>query len=145
MSEVRRYEFDENGVCYHKEDGPFVSFEDYARLKAESQSYKKAVTICVDSVIDERNSLKAEVQRLRSSSFVTAVPCEEYDKLKAENERLNERLNRHIEINDELDARCSRLRKAGDWMFNAIILNSDKDIEQGMKAWNAAKDGKPSE
>lgn len=27
---VKRYEFDENGVCYQKDDGPFVSWSDYA-------------------------------------------------------------------------------------------------------------------
>ena len=32
--------------------------------------------------------LKAEVERLRASSFVTAVPVEEYEKLKVEVERL---------------------------------------------------------
>ena len=36
----------------------------------------------------ELRVLKAEVERLRASSFVTAVPVEEYEKLKAEVERL---------------------------------------------------------
>lgn len=36
----------------------------------------------------EISFLKAEVERLRASSFVTAVPVEEYEKLKAEVERL---------------------------------------------------------
>lgn len=40
--------------------------------------------------------LKAEVERLRASSFVTAVPVEEYEKLKAEVERLTER-NKFLE------------------------------------------------
>ena len=35
MSEVYRYEFDENGVCYRKPDGPFVSHDDYAALHYE--------------------------------------------------------------------------------------------------------------
>jgi hypothetical protein len=47
-------------------------------------------------LVDEENKdlraenirLKAEVERLRASSFVTAVPVEEYEKLKAEVERL---------------------------------------------------------
>ena len=43
MSEqVRRYEFDENGVCYHQPDGPFVSYDDYARLQAEVERLRKA-------------------------------------------------------------------------------------------------------
>ena len=46
----------------------------------------QAVAEC-EKVIAE---LKAENERLRASSFVTAVPSEEYEKLKAENERLRE-------------------------------------------------------
>jgi uncharacterized small protein (DUF1192 family) len=43
--------------------------------------------------LSEIARLKAEVERLRASSFVTAVPVEQYEKLKAEVERLNEELN----------------------------------------------------
>ena len=35
MSEVRRYDIDENGVCTHQPDGPFVSHDDYAALHYE--------------------------------------------------------------------------------------------------------------
>ena len=37
---------------------------------------------------DRIKALEAELSRLRASSFVTAVPVEEYEKLKAEVERL---------------------------------------------------------
>jgi predicted RNase H-like nuclease (RuvC/YqgF family) len=40
----------------------------------------------------EISFLKAEVERLRASSFVTAVPVEEYEKLKAEVERLKQQV-----------------------------------------------------
>ena len=41
------------------------------------------------SLLEAENArLKADVERLRASSFVTAVPVEEYEKLKAEVERL---------------------------------------------------------
>jgi len=68
--------------------------------------------------------LKAEVERLRASSFVTAVPVEQYE----------------------------RLRKAGDAMASSIQFNEEmaKDyngptiVHQSVKAWNAAKEGKPS-
>jgi len=40
----------------------------------------------------ENKALKAEVERLRASSFVTAVPVEEYEKLKAEVERLKQQV-----------------------------------------------------
>lgn len=67
---------------------------------------------------------------------------QENARLKAEVERLTERLNRHLEINDELDARCTRLRKHGDAMAEALEaagFNNARDF------WNAAKEGKPSE
>ena len=75
--------------------------------------------------------LKAEVERLRASSFVTAVPVEEYEKLKAEVERL---------------------RKAGDAMASSIKFNEEMEqdyngptiVRQCVKDWNAAKEGKPS-
>lgn len=38
---------------------------------------------------NECRALAQENARLRASSFVTAVPIEEYERLKAENERLN--------------------------------------------------------
>ena len=38
--------------------------------------------------LSENARLKAEVDRIRASSFVTAVPVEEYEILKAEVERL---------------------------------------------------------
>jgi|GEM_PF-3466158 len=42
MSDVRRYDIDENGVCTHQLDGAFVSYDDYARLKAEVERLTKA-------------------------------------------------------------------------------------------------------
>ena len=46
------------------------------------------------------NELKAELARLRASSFVTAVPVEEYERLKAEVERLNDAIMRGDSIPD---------------------------------------------
>ena len=40
---------------------------------------------------EEIERLKAEVERLRASSFVTAVPVEHYERLKQENEELQNR------------------------------------------------------
>ena len=69
----------------------------------------------------ERDNLKAEVDRLRASSFVTAVPVEHYE----------------------------RLVKAGDAMAEWFTHNDCRECRndcQGWlpKAWNAAKEGKPS-
>ena len=49
----------------------------------------QAVAACEKEIAD----LKAEVERLRASSFVTAVPVEQYEKLKAEVKRLTAEVN----------------------------------------------------
>ena len=60
MSEVYRYEFDENGVCYRKPDGPFVSHDDYAAIH-----YERIHDINQIGGLQEENArLKAEVERL---------------------------------------------------------------------------------
>ena len=68
----------------------------------------------------ENARLKAEVERLRASSFVTAVPVEQYE----------------------------RLIKAGDAMAEALNLNDDvfdnQDKKEAQANWRAAKEGKPS-
>ena len=67
----------------------------------------------------ENARLKAEVERLRSSSFVTAVPVEQYE----------------------------RVVKAGDEVIHEWSSGDEKEARNFMKAlviWNAAKEGKPS-
>ena len=103
MKEVYRYEFDENGVCYRQPDAPFVSYDDYADLKAEN------------------DRLQQELARLRASSFVTAVPVEQYE----------------------------QVVKAGDLLcFHYISLARkrwpDDPLPSSVTDWNAAKEGKPS-
>ena len=66
---------------------------------------------------DENARLKAEVERLRASSFVTAVPVEQYE----------------------------RVVKAGEVVASALILfeiMSEEEIQKRLKAWSAAKEGK---
>jgi hypothetical protein len=90
---------DEDGSIYvsptEQPKGNWVKYEDYALLKAE-------------------------VERLRASSFVTAVPCEQYD----------------------------RVVKAGDSMAEALNLNDDvfdnHEKKEAQANWNAAKEGKQS-
>ena len=60
MSDVYRYEFDENGVCYRKPDGPFVSHDDYAALH-----YERIHDLNQIGGLQEENArLRAEVERL---------------------------------------------------------------------------------
>ena len=75
----------------------------------------------------ELESEKAAMKALRASSFVTAVPSEDYEKLKAEVERLRK----------AVDAVQKRLIFLHDrWDSDEPNIESD--------AWNAAKEGKPS-
>ena len=77
--------------------------ESHARLKAEVQRLKAVSTIEqrtiqglqqtpewseIARLTADYRALEAENARLRASSFVTAVPVEEYEKLKAELERI---------------------------------------------------------
>ena len=89
-----------------------------ARLKAEVDALKLGSLLTAVDVLQFIN-LKAENERLRASSFVTAVPIEQYE----------------------------RLRKAGDAMASALILfemKSEEERQDRIKAWSAAKEGKPS-
>jgi len=77
--------------------------DENARLKAELR--KRALESLSDiGQLGEQSAeiahLKAEVERLRASSFVTAVPVEEYEKLKAEVERLTDAITRGAIIPD---------------------------------------------
>ena len=85
---------------------------DNTRLKAEVER----LTNCKA----EADRLKAENARLRASSFVTAVPVEQYE----------------------------RVVKAGDAMAEALNLNDDvfdnQDKKEAQANWRAAKEGKPS-
>ena len=68
MSEVYRYEFDENGVCYRKPDGPFVSHDDYAALH-----YERIHDLNQIGGLQQENArLKAEVERLRKAGDAMA-------------------------------------------------------------------------
>ena len=68
MSEVYRYEFDENGVCYRKPDGPFVSHDDYAAIH-----YERIHDLNQIGGLQEENArLKAEVERLRKAGDAMA-------------------------------------------------------------------------
>ena len=121
------------------------------------------------AILDVELKYLKELQALRSSSFVTAVPSEDYDKLVQENfdiafdlremERANARLKAEVErleglvkywqIEAETDhahwvrhaETNERLRKAGDAMEQRLLLWHDDDYSS---IWNAAKEGKQS-
>lgn len=78
----------------------------------------------IDRIVElnkENASLKAEVERLRASSFVTAVPVEQYERV--------------IKAGDAL---------AGNLPYIADSHLSDEVWVDMQAAWNAAKGGKPS-
>ena len=68
----------------------------------------------------ENARLKAEVERLRASSFVTAVPVEQYERV--------------IKAGDAMAKRTEFFQKRWD----------ADELCQEVEAWNAAKEGKPS-
>ena len=89
MSEPKRYRLDPESYLAEHPQGDFVDYQDYARLKAENA-------------------------RLRASSFVTAVPVEEYERV--------------VKAGDAM----------ADWMDE---LGSPRAVPFIMD-WNAAKEGK---
>ena len=141
MSDIPRYRpvsNDRYGIT-DDVDGKLCEYRDYARLKAEVERLCKAGDALGDSIeiyrlkaevdlwklrSDNWQKLaqvtKAEVERLRASSFVTAVPVEQYE----------------------------RLVKAGDALVEALkdmdaITDMDSNHPE-VEAWTAAKEGKPS-
>jgi len=95
-------------------------------MKALEQSLNDHMEICrlkrkAKRFKEDNARLKAEVERLRASSFVTAVPVEQYE----------------------------RVVKAGDLLcFHYISLARkrwpDDPLPSSVTEWNAAKEGKPS-
>lgn len=69
----------------------------------------------IESLIRERDEARAELASLRASSFVTAVPVEQYE----------------------------RVIKAGDAMVNALLYEDGESCKE-IADWNAAKEGKQS-
>ena len=95
---------DENQYVYvnpmESPKGNWVKYEDYARL------------LC-DSVHDlnQIGGLQQELARLRASSFVTAVPVEEYEKLKSEVKRLK---NNCDYLDQKLDEELNKSAMLGE-------------------------------
>ena len=84
---------------------------------------------------DRIKALEDELSRLRASSFVTAVPAEDYEKMKAENARLKAECQARQAENsvlavecDSLKAEVERLTKAGDAMADELIQEYGREV-----------------
>ena len=105
MSQVKRYNLAWTAKAEDPQQGAWVEWKDYAAL----------VRLQLET-LEERNKAEAENERLRSASFVTAVPSEQYERL------------------------CS----AGDELARLVISGAKIDIKHhSITRWLAAKEGKP--
>ena len=68
MSDVRRYDIDENGVCTHQLGGAFVSYDDYASLHYERIHDLNQI----GGLQEENATLKAEAERLTKAGDAMA-------------------------------------------------------------------------
>ena len=86
------------------------------------QKYHQALT-ANRKLLAEVARLKAEVERLRAGSFVTAVPSEHYERV--------------IKAGDAM-----ALSVGANWAINGP---DDGTEPESVRAWNAAKEGRPNE
>jgi hypothetical protein len=106
----------DNDTCPHLVRARLLEAENRL-LKADVGELADALKLASEvgiKIADEVTRLKAEVERLRASSFVTAVPVEQYE----------------------------RLIKAGDAMAEELIGRYFGN--RLVTDWTAAKEGKPS-
>jgi hypothetical protein len=156
MSEPKRFNFSATivhhidgkttaAIKYHTEpDGLFVSYEDYARLKAE---------------VDE---LKSQPDALTAYLYADTLRRDDIKTLKAQVERLTTLVESNLNQSKlamaksdasvrTLEAQVERLTKAGDAFYESEIgyygeqiINDPKHHSGQMcRDWNAAKEGKP--
>jgi hypothetical protein len=101
--------------------------EEVARLKAEVERLEHQVNYWrIEAEVDNARWLRClqDLEELRASSFVTAVPSHQYE----------------------------RVIKAGDAMASSIQFNEEMSqdyngptiVHQSVQRWNAAKEGKQS-
>jgi hypothetical protein len=113
MSDICRYNIKPGEEGYEialSLGGEWVHYSDYARLQQERVHD-----------LNQIGGIQQELARLRASSFVTAVPVEQYERV--------------VEAGD---AMALELEPSLKW-------NPDSDdIRYQVRLWNAAKEGKPS-
>lgn len=141
-----------------KENCGWVSYEDYALLKAEVDAWKEMVAdsgvACNERARENQDlenqieRLKAEVERLTKERDKALTDFwyihEGYFRLQAEVNRLTAFTTRTIIPNEELQAQVERLTKAGDAMAIRLIrceerFNGIESAEAQM--WYIAKEG----
>ena len=171
MSEPKRYGIDPKYCSIEEfEDGQYVSYSDYARLKAEVEAWKDMVAdsgVACNERARENQDLENQIERLKAEveSLEEIVGSDAIDRkygmccdssnqairlsaevcrLKAEVERLTAFTTRTIIPNEELQAQVKRLTKAGD-AFVLLLEDEGYDMEsiREVEAWLAAKEGKP--
>ena len=155
MSDPIRYEFiyNENFCSVEREEHPegdYVSYEDYARLKAEVEEARKisgegmSVTLDLNNQLCAENArLKAEVERL--TKCITLNP----EKVKAMELKMQilRRESAYLILDqaketERLNAKIERIINAGDAMEDAIIDGGLNRMNEARDNWNAAKEGK---
>jgi predicted RNase H-like nuclease (RuvC/YqgF family) len=96
-----RKELEESQENYHLVNE--LAGKEMTRLKTEVERLEHRVNYWrIEAEVDNARWLRClqDLEELRASSFVTAVPVEEYEKLKAEVERLNDAIMRGALIPD---------------------------------------------
>jgi gamma-glutamyl:cysteine ligase YbdK (ATP-grasp superfamily) len=110
----------------YSRDGGWVSWEDYARLKAEVERLTK------------QNALATPRHLIASQDIKTLR--EQIEELKLENSQYEEHHKYGQNVIASLRAEVERLTKAGDAMA-PLLGRGDWHIAQS--DWSAAKEGKP--
>jgi len=98
-------------------------------------------TAMSDARSEDLARLQAEVDRLRASSFVTAVPVDEYEKLKAEVERLDTLCKQLMAQHSDISCENIMLREAGDDLWYCI-RHRDFDPD-AISTWQEVRGGVP--
>lgn len=104
-------------------------------LQAEIKTLKDQIEQMESHFEDDTKSLadlEAENARLRASSFVTAVPAEEYEKLQKEIVYFNAKVTRLLSQN-------RLLREAGDDLWYCIRHNDKLGMQEAIEEWKDAR------
>jgi chromosome segregation ATPase len=166
MSEPKRYNFSATivhhiggektaALKYHTEpDGLFVSYEDYARIKAEVRLLKEERCFLnqrLDHFVKQTVENREKVERLTNQNAL-ATPRhliasqdiktlrEQIEELKLENSQYEEHHKYGQNVITSLREEVERLTKAGDAMARVV---SSFGFDEAPIAWSRAKEGKP--